>query len=467
MSSQPDSTAPAATQPVAAPAGHAARLTEGSITGHLVAQTTPAIIAIAATTSVGIVDAYFIGRLGGAELAAMSFVFPVSQALSSLGVGAMVAITSVVARRLGAGAAIEAQRVGNLGIVLATALGVLMAAGLFAFRIDLFQAMQADAALLPLINQFIVPYSLGFPLLLVLMGVNGNLRAQGEAKRSSAIMLAMAASNLVLNPLLISGLGLFPGFGIAGSAYATVISMALGCGLGLWLLQRTDLPLQPALLKRGHWGANSRALAKVAGPASFANAINPMGLAVLTAFLAMESEAAVAGYGAAARLQAFAIVPLLGLSGSIGAIVGQNWGRGFRDRARQALMQAGLFCVGYGLVVALLMVLAREPLARMFSDDPAIIASFAHYLLIGAWGYAGFGVLIVTNGALNAIDRAGTALILSITRVALIMLPVAALLQPRWGEAGVWAGELSANLGGGLLAVLLVLWLFRRGQQPT
>ncbi|RZA20743.1 MAG: MATE family efflux transporter, partial [Proteobacteria bacterium] len=226
----------------------------------------------------------------------------------------------------------------------------------------------------------------------------------------------------------------------------------------------TDLPLRPSLLKRDHWGANARALAKVAGPASFANAINPMGLAVLTAFLAMESEAAVAGYGAASRLQAFAIVPLLGLSGSIGAIVGQNWGRGFRDRARSALIQAGLFCVAYGLVIAVLMILAREPLARMFSDDPAIVRSFAHYLLIGAWGYAGFGVLIVTNGALNAIDRAGTALALSVARVALVMLPVAALLQPRWGEAGVWTGELVANLGGGLAAALLVLWLFRRGQ---
>ncbi|HSG34598.1 MAG TPA: MATE family efflux transporter, partial [Sphingomonadaceae bacterium] len=116
------------------------RLTTGSITSHLVGQTTPAIVAIAAMTSVGIVDAYFIGRLGGPQLAAMSFVFPINQALSSLGVGVMAAITSVVSRRLGAGHFLEAQRIGNLGIVLATMLGVAMAAILFASRHALFRA---------------------------------------------------------------------------------------------------------------------------------------------------------------------------------------------------------------------------------------------------------------------------------------------------------------------------------------
>jgi putative MATE family efflux protein len=448
-------------QPPVPPPPQFGRLTTGSITGHLIAQTAPAIIAVAAMTSVGIVDAYFIGQLGGAQLAAMSFVFPIAQALASLGVGVLASIASVASRRLGAGEIEQANRIGNLGIVLATGLGIIMALALFAFRHALFRAMNAPPELLPLIDRFIVPYSFGFPLLLVLMGLNGNLRAQGEAKKSSAIMIAMAAANLALNPLLIDGFGIVPGYGIAGSAYASILSMLLATVLGFRALQQTDLPFHPTILKQCQWGAGTRSLAKIAGPASFANAINPMGLSVLTAFLAAEGAAAVAGYGAASRLQAFAIVPLLGLSGSIGAIVGQNWGRGFHDRARAALVQSGIFCLGYGLVVAAIMVLAREPLAYIFTDDPTIAASFANYLSICAWGYAGFGVLIVTNGALNAIDRAGTALLLSAARVVLVMLPAAAILQPLWGAEGVFGGELAANLGGGLLAVLLVLVLFR------
>lgn len=442
-----------------------ARLTTGSITGHLIGQTTPAIIAVAAMTSVGIVDAYFIGRLGGAELAAMSFVFPVAQALSSLGVGVMASIASVVSRRLGADEFERAQRAANLGIVLATLLGIVMAIALFALRHPLFRAMNAPPELVVLIDRFMVPYSLGFWLLLVLMGLNGTLRAMGEARKSSAIMIAMAASNLVLNPLLIDGLGILPGFGIAGSAYATILGMLLGTVLGFAALRRTDLPFQPSVLRNGRWGENTRALARIAAPASLANAINPMGLSILTGLLALEGAAAVAGYGAATRLQAFAIVPLLGLSGSIGAIVGQNWGAGHRDRARSALVQSGLFCLAYGLAIALVMVLAREPLARLFSQEPAIIANFTSYLVIAAWGYAGFGLLIVTNGALNAIDRSGTALMLSAARVALIMLPAAAFLRGTWGAGGIFAAELVANLGGGLLAAALALYLFRPAQK--
>ena len=79
-----------------------ARLTRGSIASHLVSQTLPGIIGVAAMMSIGIIDAYYIGRLGSAELAAVSFIFPINVALASLGVGVMVGVSSVVARALGA-----------------------------------------------------------------------------------------------------------------------------------------------------------------------------------------------------------------------------------------------------------------------------------------------------------------------------------------------------------------------------
>jgi putative MATE family efflux protein len=444
------------------PSQQIGRLTTGSITGHLIGQTTPVIIAIAAMTSVGLVDAYFIGQLGSSELAAMSFVFPIANALASLGVGVMASISSVVSRRLGAGDLLEAQRIGNLGLALAAGLGLVMGLALFLLRHELFRLMQAEESLLPIIDEFMTPYALFFPLMMVLMGINGNLRAQGEAKRSSMIMITVALVNVVLNPLLIDGLGIFPGFGVAGSAYATVISWLVACWLGISAMRKTDIHCTPSILKGMDWRLGTKSLARVAAPASFANAINPMGISVLTALLAAEGSAAVAGFGAAARLQAFALVPLLALSASIGAIVGQNWGREAYDRARSALFQANVACVIYGLVVALLLFLGRHWLAGIFTDDPQVMQSFARYIEIAAWGYAGFGMLITTNGAFNAIDRASTALVMSFARVFLLMLPVAALLQPLWGEDAVYAGELLANLGGGIVAALLAIMLFAR-----
>jgi putative MATE family efflux protein len=261
---------------------------------------------------------------------------------------------------------------------------------------------------------------------------------------------------MVLNPILITGAFGFEGFGIAGSAYATLIGWGVGVVVALWLLRGTSLPLNLALLRDCSLIDPAKAIIRVGLPAAFSNAINPLGLSILTALVALEGEAAVAGFGAAGRLQSFVIVPLLGLSGAIGAIVGQNWGAGRFDRAREAVVYAFGFCVLWGLAVAIGMIAAGESFASLFSDDPEVIAAFAAYLRIAAWGYAGFGLLIVGNGIMNAVDRASFALLQSVARVFLVMLPVALILQPGMGADAIYTAELAANLFGAVSALVLV-----------
>jgi len=442
------------------------KLVSGSIPGHLVSQTLPMMIGVAAIMSIGLVDAYFIGQLGRDALAAISFIFPVSVAITSLGVGIMVGINSVVARALGEGDHARAARRANFGIVFAAGCGLAMGLALWLLIDPIFAAMNAPAELMPLIRTYMQPYAAGFPLILLIMGFNGVLRGQGEARRTSTISIAYAAANWVLDPLLITGAFGFEGFGMAGAAYATVIGWAIGVAAALWLIRSTALPLNLALLRDCSLIDPAMSIIKVGLPAAFSNAINPLGLAVLTALVALEGEAAVAGFGAAGRLQSFVIVPLLGLSGAIGAIVGQNWGAQQYGRAREAALYAAGFCVAWGLLVAIAMIVAGESFGRLFTDDPAVIAEFALYLEIAAWGYAGFGLLIVGNGIMNAVDKASYALLQSVARVFLVMLPVALVLQPQAGSAAIYTAELAANLFGAVSAVVLVRYIFRR-QQPA
>lgn len=438
------------------------KLVSGSIPGHLVSQTLPMVIGVAAIMSIGLVDAYFIGRLGSDALAAISFIFPVSVAITSLGVGIMVGINSVVARALGEGDREKAARRANFGIVFAAGCGLLMGIALWLAIDPIFAAMNAPAQLMPLIRDYMRPYAAGFPLILVIMGFNGVLRGQGEARKTSTISISYAAANWVLDPLLITGAFGVEGYGMAGAAYATVIGWGIGVAVAVWLVRSTSLPLDFTLLRNCSLIDPATAIIRVGLPAAFSNAINPLGLSILTALVALEGEAAVAGFGAAGRLQSFVIVPLLGLSGAIGAIVGQNWGAGRYDRSREAALWAAGFCVVWGLFVAIAMVAAGENFARLFTDDPAVIAEFARYLEIAAWGYAGFGLLIVGNGIMNAVDKAGYALLQSVARVFLVMLPVAVVLQPGMGSAAIYTAELAANLFGAVSAVLLVRHIFVR-----
>ncbi|MCA0903945.1 MATE family efflux transporter [Qipengyuania aquimaris] len=442
-----------------------AKLTRGSIAGHLVGQTAPMIIGVAAIMSVGLIDAYFIGKLGSQELAAVSFIFPITIALSSLGVGVMVGINSVIARALGEGDVERAERRANFGAVFALVVGVVMGLALFLLLDPLFRLMQASDALLPLIRAYMQPYSLGLPVLLLQMGLNGVLRGQGEARKTSYVSITYSVANWILDPILITGAFGFAGFGIAGAAYASIAGFAIAILVALYLIKSAQLHINPASIRRCNVGESSRAIISVAGPAAFSNAINPIGLSVLTALLASQGEAAVAGFGAAGRLQSFATVPLLALSGSIGAIVGQNWGARQPDRSRAAMLYSAGFCVVYGLATAILLYFTGGWFAQFFTDDPAVVAEFESYLEIAVWGYAGFGLLIVANGALNAVDRAGLALTQSAARVFLVMLPFGWLLRSALGAEAIYGAELVANIAGGILASLIVWRVLRNGPE--
>ena len=430
-----------------------AKLVSGSVRGHVIRQTWPLVVGVAAIMSVGIVDAIFIGRLGKAPLAAVSFIFPITTALSSIGVGVMVGIASVVSRSLGQGDAKRALALANLGFVLATLTGAAVGLLLYLLRMPLFRLMQADETLLPLIDAYMAPYALGFVLQLSMMGFNGALRAQGAANRSMVILLVYAAGNWILDPILISGaFGIVEGYGIAGAAYATIGSWVLSSVVGFFLLNTSALRFSLAAMRESKWRRDTIALARVGGPAALANSINPVGLAVLTALLAQAGQDAVAGYGAAGRLQSFAIVPLLGLSGAIGAIVGQNFGADKHDRVRQALRDCFVFSLAYGAVVAVILVVFRSQFSGLFTQDGAVREEFESYLLIGAWAYGGFGIFIVANGAFNAVDRASLAFWQSLARVVLVMMPVALVLRGSMGSSAIYWAEFAANLAGAAIA---------------
>ncbi|MEL6737772.1 MAG: MATE family efflux transporter, partial [Pseudomonadota bacterium] len=349
-----------------------------------------------------------------------------------------------------------------LGIAFSIIVGVMLAGAVFVLIGPLFQLMNAQEDIRPLIREYMVPYAMGFPFLLTIMGMNGVLRAQGEARKSSYINVSYAVANWILDPLLITGAFGFEGFGLVGAAYATIAGWAVGVVFAILMIRSAAINFNPLGLGGGELIDPAVSILRVGGPAAFSNAINPIGLAILTALIANQGQDAVAAFGAAGRLQSFATVPLLALSGSIGAIVGQNWGAREFGRAREAAIWAGGFCVVWGLGIAILMVSGAEACADLFTDDPDVIKEFALYLHIAAWGYAGFGLLIVANGILNAVDRAAFALTQSILRVFLVMLPFALLLDQVMGPSAIYAAELAANIFGGLTGVALAWWVLGR-----
>ena len=424
-------------------------LTEGPVWRGLAAVSGPMALGILAVISTGLVDAYFLARVSPDALAAVGFIFPVTTAISSLSIGLSAGASAVIAQAIGRredGEDVTRRGLHALGLGIAFAT---LAALLF-WLVDgpLLAALGARGAVLEAALRYTPIWALSFPFLVSMMLVNGVFRAHGQGLASAGIMVGSAVVNVATTPLLILGWGPIPALGIAGAAGGTLAAMLAGSALALGLAWRGGI-LRPCHAPLRDLARNARAVIAIGGPAATSNAINPAGMALVTAAVATVGAAQVGGFGAATRVESLAAVPLLALSAGIGPVVGQNWGAGRRDRAREALRLCLWASLGYGLAVAVLLTVLAGPIARLFGAGEDSAAAAESYLRVVGWSVAGFGMLVTGNAALNAISRAGHAMALSLARVLVIYVPLAWVGVTVLGYPGILAAAVAANAFGG------------------
>ena len=421
-------------------------LTTGSVPGRLYQMSWPMVLGIAATMSVPLADAYFLGQIGTEELAAISYTAPVVLTLMSLAIGLGSGAASVVSRAIGEGDEVRVKRVSTDSVLLAlVVISALAVAGWLATR-SLFTALGASGRTLDLVVSYMEVWFVGLPPLAILMVASNLLRANGDAKSVSLIMIGAALINLGLDPVLIFGLGPVPELGVAGAAWATLISRVLAIAIAAWLivvrdrLVTLDLPDRAALLSS--W----REVGRIAVPSSIGNAVNPLGITVVTALLAGYGDALVAGFGTATRIESFVAIPMLAMSSAIGPIAGQNFGRGEHARVRAAHRTSYLFSLGYSLLAAVTLWFAAPWLAQLFTEDALIVQVIVLYLRVVPVTLFGFGVVVVAAGGLNAIGRPLLGLAVYAVRTIVLYVPLAFLAAQVGAPLSVFIAIALANV---------------------
>ncbi|MFN3713559.1 MAG: MATE family efflux transporter [Alcanivoracaceae bacterium] len=426
-------------------------LTNGDVRGHLWRLGLPMVIGIVAVMSIGLADAWFLGQVGTAELAAISFTFPVTFAVASVAIGLGAGASSVVARAIGTGDQHRVRRLAtdSLGLAVLIVL-VLSVLGWLTSR-SLFAAMGARDEVLDLIVAYMDIWYIGMPFLVVPMVAGSLLRATGDARIPSLTMVLSAVVNVVLDPILIFGFGPVPAMGMEGAAWATLIARAFSMVLALSVLILRERLI---VLERAPWDEVRTSWQQVMAiglPASLANMINPLCLAIITAILARYGTETVAAFGVAGRIEALAAIPMLALSASIGPITGQNHGAGLPHRIRTALIDSFLFCVLWGLGMALVLWWSAGWFAALFSDDPAVIADIVSYLHIVPLTLGGYGIVIVAAAAYNALGLGYRAMGFYLLRSAVFYVPLAWLASLWFDSSAVFLALAAANLLSGAL----------------
>ena len=211
-------------------------LTEGNIKKQLYSLTWPMLLGMMGMVIFNLVDTYFVGKLGVQQLAAMSFSFPVIMFLNSLSQGVGIGTSSLVSRNIISTdrniVKMMASRAILMGLIIVLLFTII---GLLTIR-PVFSALGAKTDVLGYINDYMRVWYFGIPFVVIPMIGNNIVRATGDTFTPGMIMVAIAAVNVILDPLLIFGYGPFPEMGIKGAALATVISRAIGLIIILFIL---------------------------------------------------------------------------------------------------------------------------------------------------------------------------------------------------------------------------------------
>jgi putative MATE family efflux protein len=412
--------------------------------------TVPMVWAILGMMLFNVTDTWFVAQLGSDALAAMSFTFPVIMVMTSLGIGLMAGTSSVIARVVGSGDMGEVRRLAADAVTLALAASLVLSIAGIASLDWLFTLMGASPRVLLLIRDYMVIWYAGFVLVLVPMVGIGAVRATGDTKLQARLMLAAAAINLVLDPLLIFGWLGFPRLELQGAAIASLVARLVTLIAGALVIRRMGLVGSPLTSLRVLWRSWKRIL-HIGLPAAGTNVIIPVSAGIIVALLASFGDRAVAGFGAATRIEGTLVV-FYAMSAIIGPFVGQNLGARKSERIVESLRVSAVFCLTLGAIAAALLWLLAPALSRLFSADPEVVAVTTSYLRIVPWSYGAAGIIMVMNAAFNGIGRPLPAVTISAVRTLVLYVPLAYGAAQLFGIVGIFAAACFSDLLSGIIA---------------
>ena len=443
------------------------QLLDGSIGKTLIKLSVPMMFAMVSVMLFNIVDTFFVGKLGVNELAAISFTFPVIFVVTSFMIGLGVGTSAAISHAIGSANHRQVRRFTTDSMILA-ALVALMVVCVGINTIDpIFRMMGATDELLPLIHEYMRIWYLGVGFIMIPIIGNNAMRATGDTKTPSLVIIVIGVVNAILDPLLIFGIGPFPRMEMQGAALATVIAYSMAFFAAIWFLGIRKKMLDVAIPELKSVLHSWKQILHVGLPATGTQALIPLSTAVITRIVANFGPEAVAAYGVGTRLEILAMIGILAMSLSLGPFVGQNWGAGQWNRVLRGIQFSLQFSLIWGAVVYLILAMAAIPLARIFSDDEKVIAIAAQFFWIIPLGYGFHGMVMLINATCNALKRPLYSMALITIQLFILVVPLVFLGSWLWDVPGIFAGIASANVIMGLLAYWWVKQSFHKVTVPA
>lgn len=423
----------------------------------------PAMISMLINAMYNIVDSIFVAQYSQSALAAVSLVFPLQTLVVAIGVGTGVGVNSLIARRLGEKRQLHADSAAEHGIALSIIGGIVflvLGFGLSGVFVGAFGAAEDVSVQAVQYSHIAVGLSI---FVMISMMCEKVQQSTGNMIIPMMQGLTGAIINIILDPLMIFGIGPFPEMGVTGAALATVIGQIFGMLIGLWGVFKHQKVLK-LNMRKFKWRLQTvKDIYRVGLPGIVMQSISSVMTAGLNGILIGFSQTAVNVLAVYFKLQTFVFMPVFGLNQGALPVMGYNYGARNKRRLFGAYRIALVTAVIIMMIGFVLFQIIPEPMLMMFVDRTDA-AAMQEMLEIGvpalktiSFSFVGAAFGIINSTMFQATARGMNSLVVSVCRQLVIILPAAWILGSLYGLSALWYAFPIAEIASFLISYLL-LW---------
>lgn len=401
-----------------------------------------------------IIDSAVVGRyLGKEALAAVGASGPVVFAIIALVIGIGSGASVIISQYFGAKDYDKARITSDTLHIFLLGSGIVTALIGVLFSRQIFDLMKLPEDLIPMASQYLRITLGGVIFLFGFNTVVAILRGVGDSKTPLYFLIISAFLNIILDLVFVLGFK----WGIAGAAWATLISQATAYMLAIWYINHSDSFFHINFLKmKFNWKIFGQCIT-YGLPTGIQQSLVAFGSVALFGIVNGWGTDVIAGYTAGIRVDNLAVIPSMNFAMALTSFTGQNVGAGRMDRVRQGLNKTMLFSSGLCLVITAIIVFFGKYILRIFTKDMAVIDIGSDYLVIVSSFYLIFSAMFVINGMLRGAGAVIFPMISTLVSLWIVRIPVAVWLSKRIGETGIW-WSIPIGWTVGLLIVLIYYW---------
>lgn len=442
--------------------GDTADFTTGSINRAIFLLAIPMIMEMLLEALFALVDIYFVNKVGSEAASTVVLTEGSLTILYSVAWGLSIGVTALVARRAGEKNFKEASNIAVQAILLGLILSILVSIAGFFFSKEILLLMGASAKVAEENHLFTQIMLTGNLVIMLLFINNAIFRGAGNASIAMWVLLVANVINIVLDPLLILGIGPFPKLGVVGAAVATTTGRAVAVLVQFYFLFNGKALVK---LTTRHIKANISlmgSILKTSAGGMFQFIIGSCSWMFLLRIISESGESAITGYGTAIRICIFTILPAWGLANAAATLVGQNLGAKQPERAEQSVWRTAFITFCFFALVALVFFIFGGTLMRFFTTDQAAVVIGTECLQILAIGYVFFAYGMIISQAFNGAGDTRTPTYINLFVFWILQIPLAWLLAKflKMGPTGVY---IAIGVAESVLAIICII-IFRKGK---